>query len=368
MFRKNYGVYDAAEHISLISSFLASLLLCRIAPIDVSDASGMNLMNIETLRWEPKLLEACGDQSLRQKLGPEPALGGTVLGNIGKWWVDRWGFNPECVIAPMTGDNSSTVVSLSSSGDAILSLGTSTTLLISIPPSSTFPEKTTTSHLLAHPATSEGFIAMLCYKNGALAREYVRDHYADKHWSKFNQLVESTPPGNDGHMGFYFPLYEIIPQNVIGDYFYLNGHPLPEFPDKKYHPRAILESQLLSIRSRVMSILPPGIKLHRLLLTGGSSANETIRQLASDVLNLDTYVAESKEGGSVGGALLAMYAWWKKQGNNGDFDDLKATLKTDGFKLVSKPDPDRADLYEDMIPLYRKCEHQVVVLSQKNDQ
>jgi xylulokinase len=327
----------------------------------------MNLMNINTHKWEQKLLDACGDQSLRQKLGGEPAIGGTVLGNIGKWWVDRWGFSPDCIIAPMTGDNSSTVVSLSEAGDAILSLGTSTTLLVSIPPSSKSPEKTTTSHLLAHPTMRDGFIVMLCYKNGALAREYVRDHYAEKDWSKFNELVDTTPPGNEGYMGFYFPLYEIIPSNVIGDYFFLNGLPVPAVSDHKHHPRAILESQLLSIRSRVMSILPPGIKLHRLILTGGSSTNDSIRQMASDILNLDAYVAESKEGGSVGGALLALYAWWKKQGNQGDFDELKESLKNDGFKLVAKPDPDRAELYEDMIPLYRKCEAQVVTLNQKND-
>ena len=47
---------------------------------------------------------------------------------------------------------------------------------------------------------------MLCYKNGALAREQVRDQYADGHWPGSNELVEQRPVGNGGYMGFYFPL------------------------------------------------------------------------------------------------------------------------------------------------------------------
>lgn len=321
----------------------------------------MNLMDVETHKWSPKLLEVSGGPTLRQKLGPEPVEGGTVIGTIGKWWVDRWNFSSSCMIAPFTGDNPSTVVSLASLGDAILSLGTSTTFLVSIPPADQSPKRTITSHLLAHPTSKDGYIAMLCYKNGALAREYVRDHHATKHWHTFNELVQSTPPGNDGYIGFYFPLYEIIPSNVVGDYFFHNGKPVESFPDQKYHPRAILESQLLSIKSRVLSILPHDTHpLRRLLLTGGGSVNEVICQMAADVLNLDAYIAESKEGGSVGGALLALFAWWKQQGNAGGLEELRAELKMEGFKLVAKPDQDRADIYEDMVGLYRKCEHRVV--------
>jgi len=73
---------------------MPSLFLQRIAPIEVSDASGTSLMNILTCRWEDALLEACGGPELRAKLGPEPVLGGSALGKIGTWWVQRWGFSP----------------------------------------------------------------------------------------------------------------------------------------------------------------------------------------------------------------------------------------------------------------------------------
>ena len=143
----------------------------------------------------------------------------------------------------------------------------------------------TTSHLLSHPTDLNGKIAMLCYKNGGLARENIRDRFANGDWNVFNNLVEQCSPGCNGYMGFYFPLPEIIPPSVVGEYFFtvdqsqkfpLRVKYIPEF----IHPRAIIESQLLSIRSRIAAILPKNSPpLKRLVITGGSSTNETFRQM-----------------------------------------------------------------------------------------
>ncbi|KAI0923739.1 hypothetical protein AcW1_006620 [Taiwanofungus camphoratus] len=381
--RVNPEAYSSTSRISLVSSFMPSLFLGEIAPIEVSDASGMNLMNVLTCKWDGKLLEACGGPELRTKLGPEPAPGGTVLGKISPWWVKRWGFNPDCHIAPFTGDNPATVVALSTPGDAILSLGTSTTFLLSIPPADTAPKRFTTSHLLSHPTTLDAHIAMLCYKNGALAREQVRDRYADGHWTKFNELVEQTPIGNDGYMGFYFPLPEIIPPNVQGNFFFRTAHSIASSSEKELepeiksfsdeemplsaHPRAILESQFLSIRSRIKAILPEDAPpLQRLVLSGGSSANPVIRQLAADVFGMRVFVA-GKEGAAEGGAQLARYAWWRAQnGGVGTFEEMRAADATgERMKCVAEPKGNKVSIYEGLVRPYRECEDLVVKMCDK---
>ena len=336
-------------------------------------------MNVLTNTWDESLLVATGGATLRSKLGPEPALGGTVLGTVGQWWVKRWGFSKDCIIAPFTGDNPASVVTLSTLGDAVVSLGTSTTLLLDIPPPALEnpepPHRFTTSHLLAHPTTAGASIAMLCYKNGALAREQVRKEYAEGHWHIFNEHVESGKAGNEGYMGLYFPLPEIIPPNVQGTFLFKDGSPVPSssFPPNA-HPRAILESQFLSIKSRIAAIMPSHThvkthtshtKLHRLVLTGGSSQNPTFRQLAADLFGLPTFVAETKEAAGCGGALLALYAWWKAkpENNKKSFEELKEGLVvSEGIRKVADPDLGVSAIYNEIVEAYRQCEEQVVDL------
>lgn len=203
---------------------------------------------------------------------------------------------------------------------------------------------------------------MLCYKNGALAREEVRDQHAQSSWAKYNELVDGSPPGNNNTLGFYFPLPEIIPPNVQGKFFYDisdTSRPVPKkvIPDQA-HPRAILESQLLSIKTRVLEILPGGAQPpHRLIATGGSSTNQTILQLAADILGMKVYVATGrKEAAAIGGAQLARYAWWKgRNGGDGTFEEMvSGDPKT--VRLVAEPRSGMFSLYEGLVEPYRRCE------------
>jgi len=278
-------------------------------------------------------------------------------------WLRSWSnVRPGCIVAPWTGDNPASVAGIATTGDAILSLGTSTTFLLSIPPADTPPKRLTTSHLLTHPTQTNppAHIAMLCYKNGALAREEVRDKYASKSWDEFNKQIESTPAGNDGYVAFYFPLLEIIPPNIQGNFFFKDTKPVDSMP-VSHHARAILESQFLSIKRRIKVIMPSNAPpLKRLIITGGTSANKVIRQFAADVFGMDVYTAETKESAGVGGALLAQFAWWRVNKNpEGTFEELK---EQEGEKLVlvAKPREEVNAVYERLVDGYGVCEDWVV--------
>jgi len=228
---------------------------------------------------------------------------------------------------------------------------------------------------------------MLCYKNGALAREQVRDKFANGDWDVFNQLVEQTQPGCNGTMAFYFPFPEIIPPKVTGEYFFTTnptkaaaGPPLlSKHLPPSVHPRAVLESQFLSIRSRIAAILPEGSSpLRQLVISGGSSANPVIRQIVAvspslfptevgtnlaeqNIFGMDVFVSTTKEAAAYGGALLAKYAWWKLSHPDGTFESMTGGAVT-GLQCVAKPQKEISIIYDSLVSVYNNYEEEVVKL------
>ena len=135
---KHPNEYSNTSRISLVSSFLASIFLGKIAPIDIADVCGMNLFDIKTGGYNQELMALAAGSSdtsdLEGKLGHVSEDGGGSLGNVSQYFVQRYGFSPSCTIAPFTGDNPSTILALPLRPlDAIVSLGTSTTFLMSTP-------------------------------------------------------------------------------------------------------------------------------------------------------------------------------------------------------------------------------------------
>lgn len=59
IFETRPEVYNDTERISLVSSFMASLLIGGYACIDETDGAGMNLMDIKKRAWSETVLEVC---------------------------------------------------------------------------------------------------------------------------------------------------------------------------------------------------------------------------------------------------------------------------------------------------------------------
>ena len=159
--------YRKTSRISLVSSFLASIFLGDIAPIDISDVCGMNLWDINAGQYHEPLLQlasgATDTSDLKSKLGNVPESGGDSFGKISDYYVQRYGFSPSCSIIPFTGDNPSTILALPLRPmDAMVSLGTSTTFLMSTP----YYKPDPAVHFMNHPTTAGLYMFMLCYKNG----------------------------------------------------------------------------------------------------------------------------------------------------------------------------------------------------------
>lgn len=312
----------------------------------------MNLWDIRRGCWNEQLLELAagsyGVSDLKIKLGDVPEDGGLKLGCISDYYVKRYGFNSQCVILPSTGDNPSTILALPlRSLDAMVSLGTSTTFLMSTP--SYKPDPAT--HFFNSPTTAGLYMFMLCYKNGGLAREKFRDlnNYEagvrdQGSWDLFDKILNATPPlaQHQGRglmkMGLYFPRPEIIPNLPNGEWRFTydpSTEMLRETEEDWQRPsndvRTIVESQLLSLRLRSKELVQsPGGRLppqpRRVYLVGGGSRNKAIAKVAGEVLGGSDGVYKLDVGENACALGAAYKAVWAIERNEGQtFENLIAS-------------------------------------------
>ncbi|KAM2274722.1 hypothetical protein ACFX1S_044487 [Malus domestica] len=342
IFETHPEAYKNTERISLVSSFMASLLIGKYACIDESDGAGMNLMDIKKRAWSNKLLEATAP-GLEEKLG-KIAPAHSVAGHIAPYFLDRFRFNKNCLVILWTGDNLNSVAGLtvSTPGDLVISLGTSDTLnwiTDDLQPS-------LEGNVFPNPVDTKGYMVMLVYKNGSLTREDIRNRYMESSWDRFTQALSNTLPLNGGKLGFYYNEHEILPPLPVGFHRYVlenfNGETLEGVNEREVEKefdgasevRAVIEGQFVSMRGHAERVGMPSPK--RLIATGGASVNRAILGVAACVFGCEVYTVQRPDSASLGAALRAAHGWLCN--NNGSFVPFKCLYehKTENASLKSK--------------------------------
>ncbi|XP_072454308.1 xylulose kinase isoform X1 [Notamacropus eugenii] len=343
----------AYERIALVSSFAASLFLGSHTSIDYSDGSGMNLLHIHKKSWFQPCLDACAPE-LEEKLGPV-VPSSSVLGPISSYYVQRYGFNSQCKVIAFTGDNPASLAGMRlEEGDIAVSLGTSDTLFLWIKE----PTPALEGHIFCNPVNSQEYMALLCFKNGSLMREKVRDESASGSWDEFSTALQSTEVGNCGNLGFYFDVMEIIPETTGRHRFNADNQKVLSFP-KKVEIRALIEGQFMAKRIHAEKLGYRIVPSTKILATGGASHNKDILQVLSDVFNAPVYTIETANSACLGCAYRAIHGL----GVGGNISFADAVRLAPEPRLATTPTAGAAQVYEPLLKRYAELEQQIVLQS-----
>ena len=291
-YQQQPDAYHSTGRIDLVSSYLASLLIGGAAPLDRSDASGMNLMDLASNDWSAAALDATAPK-LAAKLPPiRPSW--EIVGRLSAYWQRRYSL-PAAPVVAWSGDNPCSLLGTGviRPGVIAVSLGTSDTVFASSP-----TPGARASHVFRSPTGD--FMSLLCFRNGSLAREWVRlDHRLD--WATFAALLEQSP-GNDGYVMLPWLEGEITPrveQAGVRRFGF-------DRTDAGKNVRGLVEGQMMAMANHAVDVTSDPID--RIIATGGAAANRALLQVMANVFGVDVYRLDVDNSAALGAALRAYHA------------------------------------------------------------
>lgn len=286
-FAKNSpDAWQQTDLVHLNSSFHASILAGKSVSIDHGDGAGMNLMNLSTGDWDADAVKATAPD-LADKL-PPLAPSSTVAGGIAPYFVEKYGFSPDAKVLLWSGDNPCSLVGMGAAtpGKLVISLGTSYTVFAAMEKPRTDPQGY--GHVFGNPLG--GFMSLICFQNGALACEKLRENLALS-WKEFDHISTLPPTSEDSPI---LPFYnsEVTPLAPASD-------------QNNATVRSLLDGQFLSMKkhSDWMKIQPDTI-----WVTGGVSRGDGFCQTIANVFNAPVQRLETNASASLGAALRATIA------------------------------------------------------------
>jgi len=336
------AAYAATDRIHLVSSFLASVLIGRHAPVDPGDGSGMNLMDLASATWWTPAVDATAPD-LRLRL-PAIASSSAIAGRLSRHWQLRHGL-PGAMVAVWSGDNPCSLVGLGlvREGRVGVSLGTSDTIfgLMREPR----VDAGGTGHVFGSPTGD--FMGITVFSNGSLARERVRDRYGLT-WAGFTRALEASSPGNGGALMLPWFDAEITPAVAVPG---VRRRGLDEH-DAPANVRAVVEAQMMALllHSRWM-----GVAVDVIHATGGAAANTGILQVMADVFGAEVRRLEVSNAAALGAALRALHAHRLESGTPLSWDEIVGRLEAPSPGSI-RADPVRHAKYRELLPAYAEFE------------
>ncbi|MFM2198155.1 MAG: hypothetical protein RLZZ505_1587 [Verrucomicrobiota bacterium] len=342
-FKRAPSAYAATHRIHLVSSFIASVLAGKSLPIDFGDGAGMNLLNLKNLVWDQGLLDATAP-GLADKLLPAASCL-TPMGRVSSYFVEKYGFSASCQVCPFTGDNPSSLVGMGATtpGQVVISLGTSDTFFAAMTEPKTDPQGF--GHVFGNPAG--GFMSLICFRNGSLAREALRDELGAD-WSAFEKEAISTTVNSAGK-NLTLPFYgaEITPRHDF-------DKPVLLFSDEQtpaVRIRSLLEGQFLNMKLHSEWM---GVTAEKIRLTGGAAKNDGIAQLVADVFQAPVERLDVANSAALGAALIAATA------SGRDLIELESIFCKPDAQSRLLPDTSLAGNYSTALTNFRKLLEQTI--------
>lgn len=300
---------------------------------DLSDASGMLLLDVKNRRWSQEMLEICGiTEQMLPKLYESYEVVGTLKENV----ADGLGLSHQVKVIAGAGDNAAAAVGTGTVGEGRcnISLGTSGTIFIS---SHTFGvDSHNALHSFCH---ADGYYHLMgCMLSAASCNKW------------WNETILRTDDFAAEQAGI-----TKLGENPVIFLPYLMGERSPHNNPKargmfigmsmdttrEDMTQAVLEGVAFGLRDSLEVARSLGIDVRRTRICGGGAKSPLWRRMIASIMNLKVEMIENEEGPALGGAILAAVGC-------GEYPDVEtAAARLVHVADTIEPEPELVEKYEE---------------------
>ena len=303
-------IYAKCRHILLPKDYVRYCLTGEFAT-EVSDASGMQLLDIPSRQWSDEVLEKLDiDKSLLAKVYESPEVTGTLTADA----AARCGLKAGTLVVGGAGDNAAAAVGTGvvRDGRAFTTIGTSGVVFAHTSGITIDPKGRVHTFCCAVPGA---WHVMGVTQGAGLSLKWFRDQFCDTEkatarlmgvdeYYLMDKAALASPIGANKLLYLPYLMGERTPHldpDARGVFFGLSG-----MHTKRDMLRAVMEGVTYSLRDCVEVCREMGVNVSDMMACGGGGTSPVWRQMLADLYNCPVKTVDSKEGPALGVAILAM--------------------------------------------------------------
>lgn len=302
-------IYEKCRHILLAKDYIRFRLTGEFAT-EVSDASGMGLLDVPHRCWSAEVLNKLEiDPSLLARVYESPEITGRVTAQA----AALTGLDEGTIVVGGAGDNAAAAVGTGvvADGSAFATIGTSGVVYAHTSALSIDPKGRVHTFCCAVPGAWHVMGVTLA---AGQSLKWFRDQFCTQEIEEaarrgvdpyylLDQQAEKVPIGSNRLVYLPYLMGERTPlldPDARGVFFGLSGM------HTRYDLlRAVMEGVTFSLRDCAEILGEMGVSSTHILACGGGGTSPLWRQMLADVLSCPVATTKSKEGPALGAAILA---------------------------------------------------------------
>lgn len=301
--------YEKCRHILLPKDYIRYRLTGEFAT-EVSDASGMNLLDVPNRRWSGEVLSALNiDSALLGTLHESVEITGTVTPAA----AAATGLAAGTPVVGGAGDNAAAAVGTGvvEAGKAFTTIGTSGVIFAHADRVTIDPQGRVHTFCSAVPGA---WTVMSCTLAAGLSLQWMRNTFcaAERETATLMGVgpyevmiaeADKSPIGANRLLYLPYLMGErspLLDSDARGTFFGLSA-----IHTKRDMIRAVLEGVVYSQRQCLDVFREMGVSVEEMMATGGGGSSPFWRQMLADAYGCPVKTVASKEGPALGAAILA---------------------------------------------------------------